>query len=255
MTRPLLRYTSLLLLLYALYASPAAAQMIVNGTIKFERKTNLHQQVRVEQGNSAAQMPGRQSLLNNIPQYNIAYFNYHFTAKESKYAFEKKDAVNYDPYNMTGLAAKENIVYSNFITKKTVSKKLAYDTDYLVADSMKQYTWKISDEVRTIAGYLCRKATTQINDSVVVVAFYSTQIMVSGGPESFNGLPGLILGIAIPRLYTTWFATSVEILQQGEIQPPDKGRRVDNAGFRKVFLDNTPAMNKNATMQSWWMSL
>ena len=254
MTRSI-RYTSLLLLLYLSGTTPVAAQMITNGTIKFERKTNLHQQVRVEQGNSAAQLPGRQSILNNIPQYNIAYFGYHFTAKSSKYAFEKKDAVSYDPYNMTGTAAKENIVYSNFATRKSVAKKMAYDTDYLIEDSMKQYTWKISDEVRTIAGYLCRKATTQINDSVVVVAFYSTQIMVSGGPESFNGLPGMILGIAIPRLYTTWFATSVEILQQEELVPPDKGRRVDEAGFKKVFRNNTPMMSKNAIMQSWWMML
>lgn len=245
-----------LLLLCALYSTqPAFAQMITNGSIKFERKTNLHQQIKVEQSNSATPNPGRQSALNNIPQYSISYFNYNFNAKESKYAFEKKDAVNFDAYNMTGTSAKENTVYTHFGSRKTIARKTVYDTDYLIEDSMKHFTWKISDEVRTIAGYLCRKATTEIDDSVVVVAFYTTQIMVNGGPESFNGLPGMILGIAIPRIYTTWFATSVELLRQDELVPPDKGRRINNAGLRKIFINNTPVMSKNAIIQSWWMNI
>jgi GLPGLI family protein len=250
-----LRYKISLLLFPCCCALPAAAQLITNGSIKFERKTNLHQQLRVEQNAAATPMPGRQSMMSHIPQYNIAYFNYNFTARESKYVFDKKDDVNYDTYNMTGTAAKENIVYSNYLTHKAISKKNAYDTDYLIEDSLKKFTWKISDELRTIAGYLCRKATTQINDSVVVVAFYTTQIMVSGGPESFNGLPGMILGIAIPRIYTTWFATSVELSQGDTILPPDKGRKLNNAGFVELFTKNTPLQTKNAMIQRWWMTL
>ena len=33
--------------------------------------------------------------------------------------------------------------------------------------------------------------------------------MISGGPCSINGLPGMILGVTIPRLYTSWIATKV----------------------------------------------
>ncbi len=65
-------------------------------------------------------------------------------------------------------------------------------------------------EIRQIAGYECRKALTIINDSVYVVAFYTDKILLKGGPEGFNGLPGMIMGMAIPRLQTTWFATKVE---------------------------------------------
>lgn len=245
-------FVSLLLLCCTL---SAAAQMITNGSIVFERKTNLHQQLRVEESGNKGANPGRQSMMNYVQQYNIAYFNYHFTARESLYAFWKKDDINFDSYNMTGTAAKENIVYTDFLNRKIVAKKNAYDTDFLIEDTIRDYTWKISDEVRTIAGYLCRKATTQINDSVVVVAFYTTQIMVNGGPESFNGLPGLILGIAIPRLYTTWFATSVALLQPDQIQPPEKGRKVNFEGFLKVQTNNIPVPTKNSRIQRWWMTL
>jgi GLPGLI family protein len=86
-----------------------------------------------------------------------------------------------------------------------------FEKTYLGADSLSKYTWKIAAETRDIAGFECRKATTKIADSVVVVAFYTDQIPVSTGPGNFNGLPGMILGIAVPRLAYTLFATKLEL--------------------------------------------
>ena len=48
--------------------------------------------------------------------------------------------------------------------------------------------------------FLCRKALTKICDSVVVVAFYTNEIIPSGGPESFGGLPGMILEFGHPQV-------------------------------------------------------
>ncbi|ULT40412.1 GLPGLI family protein [Niabella defluvii] len=42
-----------------------------------------------------------------------------------------------------------------------------------------------------------------------MVAFYTDEIITKAGPESFNGLPGMILGLAIPHQHITIFATSV----------------------------------------------
>jgi GLPGLI family protein len=59
-----------------------------------------------------------------------------------------------------------------------------------------------------------------------VVAFYTDEITVPGGPESFNGLPGAILGLVINRLHTTWYATKVEAnsVDEKEIIPPAPSR-------------------------------
>ena len=48
-------------------------------------------------------------------------------------------------------------------------------------------------------------------DSVYVFAFYTDEIIIPGGPCSINGLPGMILGVTIPRLYTSWIATKVSV--------------------------------------------
>jgi|GEM_PF-4661083 len=69
----------------------------------------------------------------------------------------------------------------------------------------------MTEETRDIAGVHCHRANAIILDSVYIIAFYTDQILTNGGPESFCGLPCMILGIAIPRIYTTWFATSVNI--------------------------------------------
>jgi GLPGLI family protein len=41
--------------------------------------------------------------------------------------------------------------------------------------------------------------------------FFTDDITISGGPCSINGLPGMILGLTIPRLYTSYVATKVDV--------------------------------------------
>jgi GLPGLI family protein len=49
-----------------------------------------------------------------------------------------------------------------------------------------------------------------------VFAFYTDEILIPGGPCSINGLPGMILGVTIPRLYTSWIATKVSVVSVDE---------------------------------------
>lgn len=112
--------------------------------------------------------------------------------------------------------------YFDFQTTLRTRKKTLNKDIYLLEDTIPFLKWKILPEIRQIAGYECRKALTIINDSVYVVAFYTDKILLKGGPEGFNGLPGMILGMAIPRLQTTWFATKVELtpFDPKELQVP-----------------------------------
>ena len=84
----------------------------------------------------------------------------------------------------------------------------------------------------------------RIMDSVYVIAFYTDQIVTPGGPESFSGLPGMILGIAIPRINTTWFATKLEVapLTAADIAPPAKGKKFTAVEFQKKL---------NEVMKDW----
>jgi GLPGLI family protein len=115
--------------------------------------------------------------------------------------------------------------------------------------------WKITNEPRTIAGFECRKAVARIFDSVVVIAFYTDEIMPSSGPESFGGLPGMILGLAIPRLHTTWYATKLELIDvSGQIIAPKEGKKYTGDQYKsemKNFMDRNEWLKKIA----WQMTI
>ena len=107
-----------------------------------------------------------------------------------------------------------------------------------------QIKWKITDETRVIAGFNCRRANGIMMDSIYIVAFYTDEILTTGGPESFSGLPGMILGVALPHEHITWFATKVEAVPVSEaaLIPPAKGKKVTNAALYETI---------NSRMKDW----
>ena len=94
--------------------------------------------------------------------------------------------------------------------------------------------------MREIAGFNCRRANAIIMDSIYVVAFYTDEILAPGGPESFSGLPGMILGVALPHEHITWFATKVEMVpvEPAELNAPVKGKKVNNKELLET-INNT----------------
>lgn len=188
-----------------MFAQNTFAQSIIieKAKIEFERQVNIW----------AGFPPGEfaDRMKQNTPQYSSSFFTFESDGKKSLYS----PAVNKDADTRRGFfmssPASENIVYSDFENQTSVSLKNVFEKTYLIEDSLRNAKWKITNEFRQIAGFNCRRATTIIMDSVFVVAFYSDEIMIPGGPESFNGLPGMIMGLVINRLHTTWYATKVSV--------------------------------------------
>jgi len=121
---------------------------------------------------------------------------------------------------------------------KQISQKEVSEKTFLVQDSIPKLQWHIHDEVRTIAGYPCRKAMAKFRDSVVIVAYFTEQLYAPIGPESVTGLPGTILGMVIPMFETTWLATAVvsnETNPQPSIIPPKKGDKISSKDLEELL--------------------
>lgn len=158
-----------------------------------------------------------------MPKETISYFNFSSHGNKSVYKRTKEAEI---PRNMWFQPfADDNTVYNDYTTGKTITKKPIYEETYLVQDSLLKIKWKITADTRNIAGFECRKAIGILFDTVAVFAFYTDEIMISGGPEGIHGLPGMILGMGIPRLHTTWFATKVKLdVDIKSIVPATKGK-------------------------------
>jgi len=163
---------------------------------------------------------------NQIPETTISYFD--FIGDTTKSVFKPGRETSYDPRGWR-IFANENVVYTDYQTNKTITQKPIYEETFLIEDSLANIKWKLTGDTRIIAGFECTKAVGIIHDSVAVFAFYTDELLIPGGPESIHGLPGMILGMGVPRLHTTWFATKVEIngVNLSSVKPATKGKKVN----------------------------
>lgn len=236
------------------FAGQTFGQFVSQGKITYERKTNLRQSYQTD-----ADVEWLKDNYDKIAQYTVSEFSLVFNKEASLYLFDKEQDVA-SGWSMDWGGPKpahQNKVYTDFKTGNEMVERKVYEKGYLEETGRPQFKWKLVNEMRTIAGYPCRKAITHICDSVVVVAFYCDQIMADGGPESFNGLPGMILGIAIPRLYTTWFATNVELLSQ-DVQPFKPERKTKKASKESMMAEiksDTKDWGSFKNKINWWLTL
>ncbi len=206
----------------------AQAIFLESGKIEFEKKVNMLNQVKAEM-DSDRDKTWFEMIKKMIPVEATSYFDLTFTNGKTLYKPGREFVNSPKPPAWTVGPATENIVYTNYTTQEQISEKEVFENTYLMKDSIHHIDWKIINETRNIAGFTCRKAVGKLFDSVYVIAFFSDQILVTGGPESFGGLPGMILGLAIPRLHTTWYATKVEMkpVKEETMMSPKKGKKIN----------------------------
>lgn len=205
------------------------ARFITSGKIEFEKRTNQHS--LLDEENMWDEM-----MKKNYPKFAITYFDLYFDGKRSLYKTGR------DPDNRMihwGLSYITNTFYRDMEKETYVHQKNIFGSDFLITDSLHQLEWKIMHEPRTIAGFECRKAVARIFDSIVVIAFFTDEIIPSTGPESFGGLPGMILGLAIPRMHTTWYATKLELvpISEKDITAPKSGKKFTGPQFQSEITD------------------
>ncbi len=230
----------------------AQQKFIYEGRIDFERKINIQRQVDDEDMRS----DWFKELVKTQPVFHTTNFSLQFSNSKTIYKLEG-ESPKIQMWWIIG-PAKENTIYTDLEHNTMKSLKSVFEQNFLISDSIKSIDWKISDEKRTIAGMDCRKAVARICDSVYVVAFYTDEIPVTGGPESFNGLPGMILGLAIPRLHTTWFATKIQLTAPvaKDFEIPTRGTTSTNVSKMTATLKSSMKdWTKFGERNTWWVLL
>jgi GLPGLI family protein len=239
-----MRLRALFIGLFLVSAIDASAQFTFSGKIEYERKKNLH---KLWSGDDWLER-----WKDKFPTFFVNYFNLTFNMSQSRYEPGREVEA---PKMTWGLPpGSDNVVHRDFSKGTVTAAKNIYEEHFLIKDAPQKHSWRILTEVRTIAGYKCRKAVTRICDSVYVVAFYTDDIPVSGGPEQMGGLPGMILEIAVPRLYTTWVATRVEVVsvKPSDITAPEKGKAITIAQLTAKLQESLKDWGKQAHRQVWW---
>lgn len=219
---------------FLLFFQCEAQQFVNKAVIEYEVKAN----VKKTMGSGAfADM-----IKDKMPQFKTAYYTFTFANDKSIYKFDHWNEDKTPEFLKRWYESEENnIWYYDYNTEKCNVQKNIDGTNIIIADSIPKLNWKLSNENRIIAGFNCRKATAILFDSVYVFAFYTEEITIPGGPASFHGLPGMILGITVPRLYTSWIATRVRVTGVNEsiIKPLGEKKSMSYKELETLMTDRT----------------
>lgn len=218
-----------LLYIIALLSSPTLfaqqQQFITQGRIEYERKTNQH--AFMDEGNM-----WDEAARKTMSKFVTYYYDLVFNGDRTLFKAGREPEAKQNKY--WGVFDSENTILTRLDSSASVTQRSIYNDLYVVTDSLRTISWKITPEIRKIANFDCRKAVGRIMDSIVVIAFYTDEILTNGGPESFNGLPGMIMGLAIPRLHTTWYATKLTLVEvtDKDLVAPKKGKKMTGDNYR-----------------------
>ena len=221
----------------------------------FIEKGLIEYQVVVNNHKAMGEGTWAEMFKDKIPKLSTSYYQLTFDTDKSIYLFNRRDEKTKSPWmNDNG---EDNIWYNDYSTEKFIQQKNLFGETYILADSLKKINWKITNENRMIAGFNCRKAVGVLFDSVYVFAFYTDEITVSGGPMSLHGLPGMILGITIPRMFSSWVASKVEMngVNYSKIIAPVKGKKKKPVELEANIIQATKDWGKYGQQAVWNMYL
>lgn len=220
----------------------SAQVFIGTGKITYERRVNLAAYFDSQYGSSSMQ---------GTNQFHTDIFTLQFDNRQSIY--RPVGSIRSMIYSRTAV---DDVIFTNFDKDYSVSQKNVFEKTFLITDSLTPIKWKIKDDFREIAGFNCRRATAVLFDSVFVVAFYTDEILIPGGPENFHGLPGTILGLVVNKLHTTWYATKVELEKNDKtITPPSSGIKVNRNEFTRQLTQNLKSWEGLKNLVIWNCSL
>lgn len=204
--------------------------------ISYERKTNLYKKFKDQR---------TQRWIKEEDRIKIDYFELLVT--DSMALFKPQESELRESY---AWATSKNTVLQDLHHHKRYLIKTIWGEELHLTDSLFTRKWKITESTRKIAGYTCRKALWQANDSTRIYAWFSYDLQPNFGPESFYGLPGTILGLATEDGGVVYFAKKVELV------------KIDAAQFtlprkKKVYtIDELKAqMTKQYGEEKWFQQM
>jgi GLPGLI family protein len=215
-----------------LIAHASAQDFISKATIEYEVKSNFKK--------TMGSGTWTDMLKDKVPEIKTSYYHYTFADNKSILKFDHWNAGD-NLISFVKGTDEESTWYFDFNTNQFQMQKSIYGSVFTVKDTIPVIKWKLSNESRVIAGFNCRKAVGVIMDSVYVFAFYSTEIMIPGGPAAISGLPGAILGLTIPRLYTSWIATKIMVndVKLSSIKPLTSKKYYTYNAFSSTLIERS----------------
>lgn len=253
-----------LLIASAIVIAISSSAQVKEGKILYER--TMQMQIRINDDNPAFQ--------NMIPKERKDKFELLFTQGKSLWQPVEDDGQGDETTFGEGsgmrmvfrMPGSEDITFHNIADGKKVEQRELGGKSYIIADSIRKMSWKVTGETKMILGHNCMKATSQrmqesfrmtmdngeakrerVMDTLNIVAWFTNEIPGSFGPEMYQGqLPGTILEIDVNNGRNSFKA--IEITPKvdiAKVKEPSKGKKTTTEEFAKEREKLMQDMMKN----------
>lgn len=260
-----MRKIILMMTIAVLSLSQTNAQ-IKEGKLIFERKINMYRMITDPE------------MRRNIPEFRTEKFELIFNDQATVFkTIPNEDAP--DPFANSGgpgggggtrgmnfmFRMPETNTYTDIASQMQYEARTIFENEYLIVDTLKPNSWKLSDETKTIANYVCKKATTTVapmafsmrfgsgdrrggggrnaDDTtkqadrkpkeIQLVVWYTEAIPLSIGPDTYSGLPGAILEVDSDNGSNVISALNyIPKYSPKELKQPTKGKKLNRAQFQ-----------------------
>ena len=159
----------------------------------------------------------------------------------------------------------DDLVYYNYTNGKRIDKRELNQKNYIVEDSLQKLNWKLTGESKTILGHKVQKAKSEkigkrsimamengvmkrqeVPDTLVMYAWFATDIPVAGGPEYGGQLPGMILELNMNNGRTVYQAVEISAkVNTNVIKEPKGGKRISSVDYNKEQEKVMEEMRRN----------
>lgn len=213
----------------------AGKSQITEGRIIYERKMNMHKQIP----------PQDEQMKAMVPEFSTSKVELLFSGDELVFRNLPEEEDVRDQAGDDGnrivmrMSAPSVETYKNLTTGKMVESRELGPKKYIIEDSIRSYKWTVTGENKLIGKYNCTRATAVSTEKREIIAWFTTEIPVSGGPEAFGGLPGMILELNFDQngiIYSLMEVT--EQLNQSLVKAPSGGKKISRAEFTKLIQES-----------------
>jgi len=170
--------------------------------------------------------------------------------------------------------------YKNVKQKAYAVDREFMGKEFLIKDSLPKLEWKLEGETKQIGGYTCYKATAvkpvsksdfrnfrpkeekkddkkpekekstnfmddlEMPKEVAITAWYAPEIPVSQGPESYWGLPGLILEVSDGKTVILCSKIVLNPKEKATIKEPTKGKVITQNEYDETVTKKMQEMRE-----------
>ncbi|HVF95702.1 MAG TPA: GLPGLI family protein [Flavisolibacter sp.] len=235
------------------------------GKVVYERVTQMS---NMRFGGGANLPPEIQA---QMPKSRTDHFELLFTPEHSLYQFlpnatdEGGGTFSSGGVTIQMRGGANTVTYTDFASGTLIDQREIMEKNFLVTDTLTKLQWKMSEETKPILTFTARKATGTtvvqrprmtmengemkreiINDTVKVVAWYTTDVPVPAGPNYAGQLPGLILELDVNNGQSVTKAIEFSPkVATAKIKAPGSGKKLTVAEFNKERDKIMEEMRKN----------